>query len=310
MSPPESSDTLSDSTGDGRTGRVGRPEPAAVGRADLSCESALGSAREPEATGVLAASAPTALRAFRLTLAYDGTNYFGWQRQPDHPTVQACLETALAAITGDEWVRAFASSRTDTGVHAIGQSVVFKTALWQARAESIPFALNTKLPRDIVARDSVEVDLDFHPLRHSTGKRYRYQIYSSRKADPINARTHWWVRRRINLSRMREAAQLLLGEHDFQSFQSAGSPRRNTVRTVRELTIDCRDHLDGQLYTLEIEASGFLYNMVRNIAGTLVQVGVGRESPDWIKAVLASHDRRVAGAAAPPQGLCLIEVKY
>lgn len=250
------------------------------------------------------------LRAYRLTLAYDGTNYFGWQRQPEHPTIQACVESALAEITGDERVKAYASSRTDTGVHAIGQSAVFRTCRWQAAADKIPFALNTKLPADIVARDAIDVPLDFHPLRASTGKRYRYQIYNARKGDPLGARMHWWVRKRINLTAMREAAAFLVGEHDFFSFQSTGSPRQNTVRTVSQLTIEGQQHMDGDLYTLEIQANGFLYNMVRNIAGTLVQVGVGRERPEWIRDVLAAYDRRVAGATAPPQGLCLMEVYY
>ena len=251
-----------------------------------------------------------ALRAFRLTLAYDGTSYFGWQRQPQHPTIQAHVEEALARITGEERVPVFASSRTDTGVHAIGQSAVFRTAKWTAEARNIPFALNTKLPADIVVRDAAEVALSFHPLRDSTGKRYRYHVYSSRIADPINASTHWWVRRRINLQAMREAARLLVGEHDFFSFQSTGSPRKSTVRNVRRLTIDCRQHLDGKLYIIDIEADGFLYNMVRNIAGTLVQIGVGREPPEWINSVLAAYDRRVAGATAPAQGLCLMEVYF
>jgi tRNA pseudouridine38-40 synthase len=250
------------------------------------------------------------LRAFRLTIAYDGTNYFGWQRQPDHPTVQAKVEDALCAITGETRVVAYASSRTDTGVHAIGQSVVFRSKRWQAPAENLAFAMNTKLPLDIVVRDSREVPLGFHPLRDSRGKRYRYQIYSSRKGDPIHGRTHWWVKRRLSLENMRAAAHYLRGQHDFRSFESAGSPRQNTVRHVRQLRIDCQPHLDGKLYTIDIEADGFLYNMVRNIVGTLVQVGVGREPPSWIPRVFAAKDRQVAGATAPPQGLCLLEVLY
>lgn len=249
------------------------------------------------------------MRAFRLTIAYDGTNYFGWQRQPDLPTVQKALESAIAAITGEPQ-KAYASSRTDTGVHAIGQSAVFRTDRWSAPAEKLPFALNTKLPADIVVRDAIDVPIDYHPLRDSTGKRYRYQVFCSRKADPLNARFHWWVRRRISLGSMQEATQRFLGEHDFFSFQSAGSPRENTVRTIRVLSVNCKPHMDGNLFTFEIEANGFLYNMVRNIVGTLVHVGVGDEKPDWIADVLAAKDRRVAGATAPPQGLCLVEVLH
>jgi tRNA pseudouridine38-40 synthase len=245
-----------------------------------------------------------------LTIAYDGTNYFGWQRQPEHPTVQAEVEQAFGAITGDSKVVAYASSRTDTGVHAVGQSVVFRTGRWQAPAAKLAFAMNTKLPLDIVIRNSREVPLDFHPLRDSHGKRYRYQIYSSRTGDPLGARTHWWVKRRLSLEDMLAAAHYIRGEHDFRSFESAGSPRQNTVRVVRKLSIDCRPHLDGRMLTIDVEANGFLYNMVRNIVGTLVQVGVGRQPPSWIPQVFAARDRQVAGATAPPQGLCLMEVLY
>ncbi|MCA9132957.1 MAG: tRNA pseudouridine(38-40) synthase TruA [Planctomycetales bacterium] len=251
-----------------------------------------------------------ALRCLRLTLAYDGSNYFGWQRQPDQPTVQAAVEAALCQVTGDTRLSVLASSRTDTGVHALGQSAVFTTARWPAAAERLPFALNTKLPRDIVARQAVEVPLGFNPLRESTGKRYRYQIYAARKADPIHAGTHWWVRRPVQLERMQQAATRLVGRHDFTSFQTMGSPRSSTIREVRELRVAAREHMDGLLLTVDIEANGFLYNMVRNIAGTLVQVGVGREKPEWIEDVLRAKDRRVAGQTAPPQGLFLVEVKY
>ncbi len=249
-------------------------------------------------------------RAFLLTLAYDGTNYFGWQMQPDQPTVQLAVESALAKILDVPFIRVHASSRTDTGVHAIGQVAVFRTNVWKAAADRLPFALNTRLPPDIVARSALEVPVTFHPLRHSTGKRYRYRVFSSRIEDPIHARTHWWIRRRANLERMQQAAKHLLGCHDFFSFQSAGSPRTSTVRTVRSLTVTQTKHLDGEMFTIDIEADGFLYNMVRNIVGTLVQVGVGRAEPTWVGEVLAAKDRCVAGATAPPQGLILVEVLF
>lgn len=249
-------------------------------------------------------------RAFLLTLAYDGTNYFGWQMQPDQPTVQAAVELALAKILDLPSIRVHASSRTDTGVHAIGQAAVFRTNRWQAPADRLPFALNTRLPADVVARQAVEVPISFHPLRNSTGKRYRYRVFSSRVEDPIHARTHWWIRRRINLEWIQQAAEQLLGRHDFLSFQSTGSPRSSTVRTVRTLSVSQASHQDGQMFTIEIEADGFLYNMVRNIVGTLVQVGVGRAPPAWVGEVLAAQDRCVAGATAPPQGLVLVEVLF
>ncbi len=254
--------------------------------------------------------AKAALRAFRLTLAYDGAAYFGWQRQPDRPSVQVALEKALVKLLADPTIKAFASSRTDTGVHALGQSVIFRTAAWSAPADRLPLAINTKLPADIVVRNAVEVPLSFHPLRDNVGKRYRYFVYCSRKADPIGGRTHWWVRQRMSMERLQEAARQLVGEHNFFSFQSTGSPRQNTIRHVRELTVTSRTHMDGELYQFDIGANGFLYNMVRNIVGTLVQISVGRWSPEWIAEILQARDRRAAGATAPPQGLFLMEVLY
>ncbi len=263
----------------------------------------------PEALAIEQAVEPV-LRCFRLTLAYDGTNYFGWQRQPNHPSVQAAVDRALCAITGDNQVRTLASSRTDTGVHALGQSAVFTSSGWPAAADRIPLAINTKLPNDISVRDAIEVPLRFNPLRASTGKRYRYQVYSARKPDPIGARTQWWVPQLMQLEPMCEAARLLIGKHDFVSYQTTGSPRSSTIREVRQLTVNATPHMDGTLFTIEIEANGFLYNMVRNIAGTLVQVGVGRKRPQWVSEVLAAKDRREAGQTAPACGLFLLEVLY
>lgn len=219
------------------------------------------------------------------------------------------MEKSLYSVLGVS-VRALASSRTDTGVHALAQAVVIRTDAWSASADRLPFALNTRLPPTVVVRHAREVAIDFHPLRDSIGKRYRYQIYNSRKGDPLGIRTHWWVRRRICLERMKATANLLIGKHDFASFQSAGSPRTSTVRTVKTLTVDQEDHMDGRLITISIEADGFLYNMVRNIAGTLVHVGVGKDNPEWVTGVLASRDRQLAGATAPPQGLTLMEVYF
>lgn len=249
------------------------------------------------------------LKTYLLTVAYDGSEYCGWQYQPDQRSVQETLEKALKVVLGHS-VRALGSSRTDAGVHALGQAVVIRTASWNASVEKMPLAVNTYLPPSVVVRQVREVVRPLHPLRDSTGKRYEYHIYNSRKGDPIGGRTHWWVRRRINLPLMKEAAGLLIGTRDFASFQSAGSPRSSTVRTIRCLNIASRPHLDGQLITVSIEADGFLYNMVRNIVGTLVQVGVGRESPEWVVRVLGALDRQVAGQTAPAQGLFLMEVMF
>ncbi|MBX3423546.1 MAG: tRNA pseudouridine(38-40) synthase TruA [Pirellulaceae bacterium] len=248
-------------------------------------------------------------RAFLLTVAYDGAPYCGWQYQPGLPSVQKTLETALEAVLGQP-VRALASSRTDTGVHAVGQAVIVRTTGWRAAADRLPFALNIHLPGSIVVRAAREVSLKLHPLRGNSGKRYRYQVYNSRFGDPLGSKSHWWVRQRVSLEAMQEATKLLVGTHDFYSFQSSGSPRSSTVRTIQHLTIDGQAHLDGRLLTFHVQANGFLYNMVRNIVGTLIQVGVGHQSPQWVAEVLTAKNRQAAGAAAPPQGLTLMEVYF
>ena len=249
-------------------------------------------------------------RVFKLIVAYDGTNYFGWQYQPDQPTVQRFIESALGTVLGHPRWPARASSRTDAGVHALGQVVVFKTNAWRAPADRLTPALNTHLPDDIVVRSAEEVQPNFHPLAFCTGKRYRYRVYSSRIADPLDGRFHWWVKHRLSVDAMREAAALLLGKHDFAAFETSGSPRHSTVRTVRAIEIESQAYLDGQRISIEIEADGFLYNMVRNIAGTLVVVGRQRQPPSWAREVLESKDRREAGQTAPPQGLQLLEIYF
>ena len=262
------------------------------------------------APGLLKNGTKSAERVFKLIVAYDGTNYFGWQYQPDQPTVQQFIESALGTVLGHPRWPARASSRTDAGVHALGQVVVFKTAGWRAPADRLTPALNTHLPNDIVIRSAEEVSPSFHPLAFCTGKRYRYRVYASRVADPLDGRFHWWVKHHLNIDAMREAAAMLLGKHDFAAFETSGSPRQNTVRTVRAIEIDSHAYLDGYQISIEIEANGFLYNMVRNIAGTLVVVGRQRQSPNWVRDVLVSKDRREAGQTAPPQGLQLLEIFF
>jgi tRNA pseudouridine38-40 synthase len=249
-------------------------------------------------------------RVFKLIVAYDGTNYFGWQSQPDQPTVQQFIEAALGTVLGHPRWPARASSRTDAGVHALGQVVVFKTNVWRAPADRLTPALNTHLPNDIVIRSAEEVSPNFHPLAFCTGKRYRYRVYASRVADPLDGRFHWWIKHRLHVDAMREAAAMLLGKHDFAAFETSGSPRHNTVRTVSAIEIESHRYLDGHQISIEIEADGFLYNMVRNIAGTLVVVGRQRQSPNWVRDVLLSKDRREAGQTAPPQGLQLLEIFF
>lgn len=255
------------------------------------------------------ASADPARKSFLLTIAYDGSNYCGWQYQPAQKSVQETLEKGLKRVFGQQ-VRALASSRTDAGVHALAQTAVIRTTAWNAPADRMPLAVNCYLPSSVVVRDVRQVPNTFHPLRDSIGKRYTYRIYNSRKDDPIGNRTHWWVKRRVNIAQMQEAAKLLVGTHDFMSLQTNGSPRSSTVRTIHSIDISSESHMDGQIITLSVQANGFLYNMMRNIAGTLVQVGVGRKGPEWIDEVLAAKDRQFAGQTAPPQGLFLMEVYF
>lgn len=249
-------------------------------------------------------------RAYKLIVAYDGGAFSGWQRQSAARTVQATLEDALVDLIGDPAIRLLASSRTDTGVHALGQCCTFRTRAWRAEASRLTMALNTQLPPDVVVRSAAEVPIAFNPITYAQGKRYRYRIYASRISDPHSRRHAWWVKRRLNIEAMQAAAETLLGQHDFASFQTAGSPRVSTVRTVRAIDIRAEDHQDGQSVTIEIEANGFLYNMVRSIVGTLVLVGRQQRPATWVSQVLSSRDRRQAGQTAPAHGLCLLQVFF
>ncbi len=249
-------------------------------------------------------------RCFKLIIAYDGTEFFGWQRQSAARTVQATLEDALAELTGAPKVHLLASSRTDTGVHARAQCATFRSTHWKAPAQNLTLAVNTRLPPDVMVRSACEVPMSFNPIRDACGKRYRYTVYASRVLNPIGRRQAWWVKKLLDIEAMRAGAEVLLGQHDFTSFQTTGSPRISTVRTVRAIDIQCQPYMDGQCITLEIEADGFLYNMVRNIVGTLVHVGRGHKSASWVADVLAAGDRKLAGQTAPAHGLCLWEIYF
>lgn len=250
------------------------------------------------------------VRCFKLIIAYDGTDFYGWQRQSSARTVQATLEDALVITTGAPSVRLLASSRTDTGVHAIGQCATFRSSAWTADPRNLAWAVNTRLPADVIVRSASEVPMSFNPIRHALSKRYRYQIYASRVSDPLCRRQSWWVKKPLDVVAMQQAAVDLLGTHDFASFQTTGSPRISTIRTVKAIDIQCVARQDGQAITIEVEANGFLYNMVRNIVGTLVHIGRGRQNKDWATHVLAARDRKQAGQTAPAQGLCLQEVYF
>jgi len=267
---------------------------------------------------------------YKMTVAYDGSAYSGWQVQPGRSTIQAMLELAIKQICGEQ-VRVTGSGRTDTGVHAIAQVASFSLATWRASAADLCRALNSKLPSDISISSISDAPEDFHAIRDATGKRYRYQLQIGGTRDAFEYRYRWHLQGPIDVAAMQEAAKHLVGKHDFASFQATGAVRKSTVRDVRELVILIEQRQGragqgrpsqgsgaqggepvggGQYVSLEIEADGFLYNMVRNIVGTLVEVGRGKQSPAWVADVLAGADRTKAGPTAPPHGLFLMRVDY
>jgi tRNA pseudouridine38-40 synthase len=250
------------------------------------------------------------MRSIKLTLAYDGTAYSGWQIQPGKPTVQGALEAALAKITGRP-VRTLASGRTDAGVHALGQVVGFQTDS-HLTVDVLLRALNAELPNDVAALDAADVPDGFHPIRDALGKRYRYVIHDGPAPDVFRRAYCWHYRRRLDDEAMHQAAQVILGRHDFSSFESAGAPRASSVRTIREISVRREGRAGGSrdFIATEVEADGFLYNMVRAIVGTLVEVGRGARDVAWVKKALDAADRAVAGPTAPPQGLFLVGVEY
>jgi tRNA pseudouridine38-40 synthase len=230
--------------------------------------------------------------------------------------VQQTLQDALAQITGEK-VSAVASGRTDAGVHALGQVVGFSTNS-HLSAEVFQRALNAELPRDLVVLSAEEALLGFDPIRHAIRKRYRYMMQDGPIADVFSRRYAWQVFRRLDAAAMQRAAEPLKGRHDFSSFETAGSERVTTTRTIYELSVVRQfSHSpagatsgDRTEIQVEVAADGFLYNMVRNIVGTLVEVGRGARDEAWPAGVLAACDRRAAGQTAPPQGLFLVSVQY
>jgi tRNA pseudouridine38-40 synthase len=271
------------------------------------------------------------MKNFRLTIAYDGTNYFGWQAQTKRPTVQVTLEEAIERVTGQK-VRVLSSGRTDAGVHALGQVVGLRVKT-RLSAEELRGALNAVLPQDVAVREACLAPEGFHPIRQAKRKRYRYQILNGPIRDVLLRHYCWHFNRGpLDAEAMHRAAQSLSGKHDFSSFQTSGSPRKSSVRTIFEISarrmkgeggIENGAGEGGRDYgfflsassasdwiVVEVEADGFLYNMVRSIVGTLVEVGRGVQPENWVREVLQSRDRRNAGATAPPQGLFLVCVDY
>jgi tRNA pseudouridine38-40 synthase len=224
--------------------------------------------------------------------------------QPTEPTVQAAIETAWHEITR-EHLRVTAAGRTDAGVHALGQVVGLATDSQLSTAD-LHRGLNAVLPDDVAIVSVAEAREGFHATHDAVAKSYRYQIHNGRTPDVFHRRYVWHYPQPLDAEKMHAAAQALVGKHDFASFESAGSERPDTVRTLTNITV----RREGDRITVEITGDGFLYNMVRAIVGTLVEVGKGSRDVAWPAEVLAARDRRLAGQTAPPQGLFLIRVDY
>jgi tRNA pseudouridine38-40 synthase len=240
----------------------------------------------------------------KLVLEYDGTDFAGWQRQPDRRTVQEVLERAIAETTG-EWPGILASGRTDSGVHAKGQVANFRTHS-HLPPERLMMAINARLPEDVAVVDAEDVPYNFHATHDAKMKLYRYRV-SMRPMRPVFERRFClWVRRRLDVTAMKRAAACLVGTHDFNSFRAESCVEKNTVRTI-----DAIDFVeDGDTLDMYFRGRGFLYMMIRIIVGTLLRVGTGRMASEQVAEILEARDRRVAGPTAAPQGLCLMEVYY
>lgn len=241
----------------------------------------------------------------KLTVEYDGTRYVGWQLQPNGRSIQAELQEALGRLLGVE-VEATAAGRTDSGVHAAGQVVCFDTER-QLPLKAYWMGLNGLLPQDIAVVAAEEVPVEFDPRRWSRGKRYRYRVSNRRTRSPLRRYTHWEIFAPLDVEAMARAARHLLGRHDFSAFRAADCQAAHAVREVRRLTVE---GTSGDAVSLVVEGTAFLKHMVRNLAGTLVEVGKGRRSEAWVAEVLAGRNRKQAGPTAPPQGLVLEEVFY
>ena len=244
------------------------------------------------------------LKRVKLVVAYDGTNYNGWQVQPNGITIEGELNRHLSELLGEE-IKVTGASRTDAGVHAYGNVAVFDTSA-RMPAEKISYALNTRLPADIRIQDSCEVEADFHPRFQKTTKTYEYKIWNRRFPDPTKRLYSFFYYYPLDTEKMQRAADYLVGEHDFKSFCTAKPEVDNTVRTIYSLDVN----REGDMITIRVTGNGFLYNMVRIIAGTLIRVGGGFIKPEQIKEILEAKNRELAGETARPEGLTLVEIKY
>lgn len=240
----------------------------------------------------------------RLTVAYDGTHYHGWQIQNNGITIESELNRCLSELFGEE-IQVIGASRTDAGVHALGNIAVFDTAS-PMPAEKVSYALNQRLPEDIRIQDSREVAADWHPRHCASRKTYEYRIYRGQFPLPQKRLYTVFSYHQYDIEKMRRAAAYLVGEHDFKSFCQVNAQVESTVRTLYQIQVEEQ----GQDLIIRVCGSGFLYNMVRIIAGTLLEVGQGKREPEDLLRILAARDRRAAGPTAPAQGLTLVSYEF
>ena len=243
-------------------------------------------------------------KRIRLTVAYDGTNYHGWQLQDNGNTIEAELNKGLSELLGEE-IRVIGASRTDSKVHALGNVAVFDTVS-RMPAGKISYALNQRLPEDIRIQKSQEVPADWHPRRCESRKTYEYRIYRAEFPMPVKRLYSYFVYQPLDVGRMREAAAYLEGEHDFKSFCQTGAQVESTVRTIHSLWVE---EQESDLI-IRVCGNGFLYNMVRIIAGTLIEAGQGKREPESVPEILGALNRGAAGPTAPARGLTLVKYEF
>lgn len=246
------------------------------------------------------------MKRVKLIISYDGTNYCGWQVQINGVTVEEIINRELSKLLNEE-ITVIGASRTDSGVHSLGNVAVFDTCT-RIPSEKISYALNQRLPEDITIQKSEEVPLDFHPRFCNSTKTYEYKILNRRFDVPIYRLYTHFVYMPLDIAKMQKAARYIVGEHDFKSFCSSRTQVTDTVRTV--YSIDIFKNETTEIITIRITGNGFLYNMVRIIAGTLIKVGLGVYPPEHVIEILEKKDRTFAGPKAPAKGLTLINIKY
>ena len=244
------------------------------------------------------------MRNIKITIEYDGKDFNGWQKQPNKLNIQGEIERAIEEITGEK-VELIASGRTDAGVHAIGQVANFKIEK-DIPIEKIPYALNSKLKKSIRIKEAEEVPEKFHSRYTCKKKTYRYVINNSVQGTAIYRNLQYHFPEKLDQNKMNEAAGYLIGEHDFKSFKASGTSSKSSVRTI----FDAKVTREGELVIIELTGNGFLYNMVRIIAGTLIDVGINKINPKDVKNILEAKDRLKAGKTLPPNGLYLVNVEY